>query len=209
MDDTIPAKGYENLTAFRLNLLRNGPPRKPCDGYFGPHHTKLPFPRCAAGILARSLVYWWALYGLETQTGPEKSGLAQNGGSTMIVTISTWTHGEILSDCNRTLEAAVFSDCQKRVAGMSFMHELGHTLGLGHGGGDTEGFKPNYLSVMNYGFEFENNVKDRPLDFSRVQLPDLFEKKLDETLGLRKTAGESWPPPGLDGRRARRYGIGP
>ena len=78
---------------------------------------------------------------------------------------------------------------------MSFMHELGHTLGLGHSCSN-EGFKPNYLSVMNYGFEFENNVKDRPLDFSRVQLPDLFEKKLDETLGLRKTAGESWPPPG-------------
>ena len=32
----------------------------------------------------------------------------------------------------------------------TFMHELGHTLGLDHGGDDTISFKPNYNSVMNY-----------------------------------------------------------
>lgn len=30
-----------------------------------------------------------------------------------------------------------------------FMHELGHTLGLRHGGADTVNYKPNYYSVMN------------------------------------------------------------
>jgi hypothetical protein len=45
--------------------------------------------------------------------------------------------------------------------GGTFMHELGHNLGLRHGGGsdlngdaeDTPTFKPNYLSVMNYKFQ--------------------------------------------------------
>lgn len=32
----------------------------------------------------------------------------------------------------------------------SFMHELGHTLGLDHGGNDRLNFKPNYFSLMNY-----------------------------------------------------------
>ena len=32
------------------------------------------------------------------------------------------------------------------------MHELGHNLGLFHGGGNCDNFKPNYLSVMSYGF---------------------------------------------------------
>lgn len=32
----------------------------------------------------------------------------------------------------------------------TFMHELGHSLGLEHGGGDTVNYKPNYRSVMNY-----------------------------------------------------------
>ncbi len=32
----------------------------------------------------------------------------------------------------------------------TLMHEFGHNLGLGHGGGDSINLKPNYLSVMNY-----------------------------------------------------------
>src|SRR4029078_5511463 len=35
----------------------------------------------------------------------------------------------------------------------SIMHELGHSLGLGHGGSDGVNYKPNYLSVMNYAFD--------------------------------------------------------
>lgn len=35
----------------------------------------------------------------------------------------------------------------------TFLHELGHTLTLGHGGGDATNFKPNYLSIMSYAFQ--------------------------------------------------------
>ena len=39
------------------------------------------------------------------------------------------------------------------VAG-TFMHELGHTVGLLHGGNQDINYKPNYLSVMNYFWQF-------------------------------------------------------
>jgi hypothetical protein len=32
----------------------------------------------------------------------------------------------------------------------AFMHELGHNLGLMHGGGQPDNGKPNYPSIMNY-----------------------------------------------------------
>ncbi|HEX3012111.1 MAG TPA: hypothetical protein VHQ70_08805 [Syntrophomonadaceae bacterium] len=35
----------------------------------------------------------------------------------------------------------------------TFMHELGHNLGLRHGGVDHISYKPNYLSIMNYAFQ--------------------------------------------------------
>ena len=39
------------------------------------------------------------------------------------------------------------------------MHELGHNLGLRHGGGDDTRCKPNYLSIMSYALlwpQFDN-----------------------------------------------------
>lgn len=36
----------------------------------------------------------------------------------------------------------------------TFMHEFGHTLGLRHGGGQDLNYKPNYISVMSYLWQF-------------------------------------------------------
>lgn len=69
----------------------------------------------------------------------------------------------------------------------TFMHELGHTMGLKHGGDDHNNFKPNYLSVMNYFFQNEGLKRDGVLgvlDFSREALPSLNERNLNETLGI-------------------------
>lgn len=69
-------------------------------------------------------------------------------------------------------------------------HELGHNLGLLHGGGDNLNWKPNYSSVMNYAYQFggvdTDCVKggDRVLDFSRGSLPGLDENDLDERTGI-------------------------
>jgi hypothetical protein len=62
------------------------------------------------------------------------------------------------------------------------MHELGHTLGLHHGGDEADNHKPNYLSVMNY--RYQTSVFGRPIDYSPGLLPTLDEEALLEALGL-------------------------
>jgi hypothetical protein len=64
------------------------------------------------------------------------------------------------------------------------MHELGHNLGLWHGGGDNINYKPNYLSVMNYLFTFKDPVRDRPLTYSSSKMASLNEQDLDEGAGI-------------------------
>lgn len=68
----------------------------------------------------------------------------------------------------------------------TFMHELGHNLGLTHGGEDNINRKPNYLSVMNYAFQF-TGLMGGGVDYSRfddLELPDLEEGALDEPVGF-------------------------
>lgn len=80
----------------------------------------------------------------------------------------------------------------------TLMHELGHNLGLQHGGGEDKNFKPNYLSVMNSLYQFDavpkafNDWKSpiALLDYSRFATPDLTENKLSEQKGL----DAMWPP---------------
>ncbi|MFO0969076.1 MAG: hypothetical protein U0793_26275 [Gemmataceae bacterium] len=74
----------------------------------------------------------------------------------------------------------------------TFMHELGHSLGLGHGGpGDDDNWKPNYHSVMNYLWGFRNArfASSWLLDYSRLAFPDLNEADLDEVAGIGGHAG--------------------
>lgn len=72
----------------------------------------------------------------------------------------------------------------------TFMHELGHTLGLSHGGFDHEGnnnhthYKPNYLSIMNYLFQTSGLVGDNDVDYANYTLPDLDENALSEQQGI-------------------------
>jgi hypothetical protein len=96
-----------------------------------------------------------------------------------------------------------------RYEAATFMHELGHNLGLCHGGPNLDGgcdsapgqsgenYKPNYISVMNYNFEFGIPFASTPgstavtgwrVDYSDVKLPDLDETCLDETVGVQDIA---------------------
>ncbi len=70
-----------------------------------------------------------------------------------------------------------------------FMHELGHTLGLYHGGADPfQNLNPNHYSVMNYTWvgtrEFAVAGTAVLLDYSRQAMPALNENALDETIGI-------------------------
>lgn len=44
--------------------------------------------------------------------------------------------------------------CNDPFTSQTVVHELGHNLGLLHGGNDRQNYKPNYNSVMNYRFQF-------------------------------------------------------
>ncbi len=71
----------------------------------------------------------------------------------------------------------------------TFMHELGHNLGLHHGGGEGDDviWKPNYLSIMNYSFQTEGLIVNNSgghFDYSRFVLSDLVESNLNEMNGL-------------------------
>lgn len=85
----------------------------------------------------------------------------------------------------------------------TLMHELGHTLGLGHGGRNDDGSpdylnrKPNYPSIMSYNFQMTGVVKTDAttvLDYSRYDtdspggtIPAVDENALVETFGITAT----------------------
>jgi hypothetical protein len=103
------------------------------------------------------------------------SGTSELPGNDFIVSLGTFqTHGG-----TRDEQAA------------TFMHELGHSLNLRHGGDVDVNYKPNYLSIMNYLFVFEGDpIPNRPLDYSRSALPTINENALDEMKGVSPNAYE-------------------
>ncbi|MCX6629612.1 MAG: M66 family metalloprotease, partial [Candidatus Solibacter sp.] len=130
----------------------------------------------------------------------EKTGVARKNASDFIVAL-----GDLKDPANPSMERKA-TDVE--VAG-TFMHELGHNLGLGHGGLTTSGapsdatYKPNYLSVMNYLFQLEgltHGGQGGLIDYSHVKLLELNEyKQLSEAAGLGTDAadyGTRWFCPG-------------
>ncbi|MFC7492351.1 MULTISPECIES: hypothetical protein [unclassified Knoellia] len=75
----------------------------------------------------------------------------------------------------------------------TFLHELGHGLGLKHGGTDHVNYKPNYLSVMNYTFQFGGvplAAGGSSFSYSDTAAVSLNESALAEPTGLGATASK-------------------
>ena len=85
----------------------------------------------------------------------------------------------------------------------TIMHELGHTLGLKHGGDQDFNCKPNYLSPMSFEYQFSANADpSRPLDYSRDVFKNLNENAgLDENTGVGPISGAHYYYPGTSNER--------
>lgn len=80
----------------------------------------------------------------------------------------------------------------------TMMHELGHNLGLYHGGFEDLNDKPNYNSVMNYSYQFSgvdttcDRVGDGPANYSSGKYVRLDENSLDERAGVCGNVAIDW-----------------
>jgi uncharacterized repeat protein (TIGR01451 family) len=131
-------------------------------------------------LAAKSFVYHYMI-SAPTLAGSGASGCSQLPGQDASIALGTWSFSS--ADLAPSWEGTI-------------MHELGHNLGLRHGGGPaidtaTNGSKlsanckPNYLSVMSYAFQMPDRpvpVANWKLDYSRLQLPTLTEGT--STMGL-------------------------
>lgn len=134
--------------------------------------------------LAKKDVYHYALF-IHTRCGSlsnqQSSGTAEQPGNDMVVSLGYPGWGNVIADENG-IPHDTGSDVYKA---STFMHELGHNLGLKHGGSyDMPHCKPNYLSVMNYEFQFPNIVPNRPMDYSHSVVTSLKENGLSELNGI-------------------------
>jgi hypothetical protein len=152
---------------------------------------------CENIIKAKRQVYRYAIFAKRLVGNADTSGVSEPGGNDFVITLASWNFNV------PTIVGGVGKDVYQA---STFMHELGHTLGLQHGGeqGDdltfdnlnteaNEGFdlyncKPNYFSIMNYLYQFPTFDPERPLDYSSKSV-DLDEDNLNEDVGIKVPMG--------------------
>jgi hypothetical protein len=154
----------QNITAFEAQsaIVGSGWPTKASSlkrDWFGTATDRLDLANVAAIQAARAKAFRYCLV-INNVANRLYGGLAELGGDDFVICVGG------LSDEDK---ASVF------------MHEVGHTLGLDHGGGDDINGKPNYPSIMNYLLAYRNGRTWWRLDYSRCAMVTLDEYDLDET----------------------------
>lgn len=189
LDETIPLRDYPGaFVEFQQDKAT----------YFGANNTSERLnSEWAAMRVAKAKAFRYCICG-NSHGESDSSGLAETPGNDFMVTLGLWIPP---------------GGTEEQQAG-TFMHELGHTLGLLHGGDQIDpylpdnplryNYKPNYFSVMNYlwqvpqpwlpngenigqwGHYFPN--------YSEAAFPDLNEGALSEINGIQGTPMEVWVP---------------
>ena len=148
--------------------------------YFGTNEEKANNPNVNNTLLAKSKIFHYVIFAHAIDNiDNTMSGLSRGiPGMDFIISLGNWKSGgaNVIGH---------FNGNSNHQAG-TLMHEFGHNLGLGHGGGDGINCKPNYLSIMNY-------LRQMPvilppafykLDYSRMELNPLNESSLNEIKGV-------------------------
>lgn len=119
----------------------------------------------------RAPIYHYMIWGNRYWDDDSSGYSFEVPGSDFVVTLGGWNDGNGGTDGEKI---------------GTFAHELGHNLGLMHGGSDTINYKPNHLSIMNYFFQTDGVLRDgkRIYDYQRFALPTLKEYQLREGKGL-------------------------
>jgi hypothetical protein len=149
---------------------------EPCDGGIGPdaQHRLTPTPKCAAIIGAYLISHRYALFGhLYAPTGtnnavPGVGGKANRPGTDLEIF-------ETAEDRDPRLV--------RNRKSRDFLHELGHSVGLDHGGFERSACKPNYQSVLSYSYKKEL-LAPSFMRYSSTALLDLNETTLNEDKGI-------------------------
>jgi len=150
-------------------------------------------PDAAALLAAKAKAYRWcfAYSGIQFASGTAYYGRGKIPGPSFLIDLDNEIFDVVLHPVTGPQEIA-----------STFMHELGHTLGLRHGGSDNIHGKPNYPSIMNYALTHTTpwNRSFRRLDYSREELEPLHESALDETRGINSAKYRRYRMP---------FGVGP
>jgi hypothetical protein len=178
--DSDQARGDSDFFDLKLG----GP--SPCDGSFG-SYTDRTNANCAAILGAKSLVFRYVLFA-NAIAGSDAAGRSQIGGSDAIIAVSHFSDQDAILAGGGHFVCWQLHSCWADFQGTAFMHELGHTLGLRHGGRGDMNNKPNQLSIMNYAYSDRTYTPFRALDFARSQLEPLDEANLNESAGLNLTS---------------------
>lgn len=184
---------------YDLKLGSNGTPAGsmcgtgPNDGHFGTSADR-GNANCVNILGSRRLAFRYSIFGHDETLFPGSSGVAEVPGNDIFVSLRVRVPGPYNDFEDRASEfvatagaagSTTFDREWADIQAATFMHELGHTLRLPHGGSDEIHCKPCYLSVMRYGHQFNEfgpslnipGVADltrvrtqRPLDYSRSPL---------------------------------------
>jgi len=136
-------------------------------------------PDWSSRQLAKAKVFHYAILALEDISDPDTEGVGELNGNDFVL-LNRVSQSELL---RRAAGPNPAFDTQVYQASV-FMHELGHNLGLDHGGIDDINNKPNYHSVMNYMWQDED-ARRWPyavVDYSHAAAPPINEMALDESI---------------------------
>lgn len=125
---------------------------------------------------SRQRIFHYNIWGFNYNS-TTSSGVAELPGDDLLVALGSFQNG---------------TGTEADQAG-TFMHELGHNIGLQHGGTtDSVNYKPHHLSVMNYSFQLDGVIfggSFGTFDYARFSPPALNERRLNESIGLNGGSG--------------------